>query len=290
MSGRVWLITGASRGLGRALVDRVLDVGDSVIATVRGEADLPAHERLVVDHLDVRDRGAARAVVSSVVEKFGRLDVLVDNAGHGAVGAIEETTEQEARDIVDTNFFGALWLSQAAVEVMRPRRSGHIVQISTVGAVGTMPTLGLYAASKWALEAFSEAMAAEVTDFGIRVSIAELGAVDTQWGTGSMRFSAPSPDYDDLRTAVFGTPNVPWSREGTGGGTAPADAAAAIVDHVRSPGDDRLRLLVGDDAPGQVAEALARRLGDYRRDERFPATALARSITTPIGYEVTIER
>ncbi|KQU34718.1 MULTISPECIES: SDR family NAD(P)-dependent oxidoreductase [unclassified Rhodococcus (in: high G+C Gram-positive bacteria)] len=281
MSGRVWLITGASRGLGRALVDRVLDVGDSVIATVRGEADLPAHERLVVDHLDVRDRGAARAVVSSVVEKFGRLDVLVDNAGHGAVGAIEETTEQEARDIVDTNFFGALWLSQAAVEVMRPRRSGHIVQISTVGAVGTMPTLGLYAASKWALEAFSEAMAAEVKDFGIRVSIAELGAVDTQWGTLSMRFSAPSPDYDDLRTAVFGTPDVPWPREGTGGGTAPADAAAVIVDHVRSPGDDRLRLLVGDDAPGQVAEALARRLRDYRRDERFPATALARSITTP---------
>ncbi|MBM7414819.1 MULTISPECIES: SDR family NAD(P)-dependent oxidoreductase [Nocardiaceae] len=290
MSGRVWLITGASRGLGRALVDRVLHVGDTVIATVRGEADFPAHERLVVDHLDVRDRGAARAVVCSVVEKFGRLDVLVDNAGHGAVGAIEETTEQEARDIVDTNFFGALWLSQAAVEVMRPRRSGHIVQISTVGAVGTMPTLGLYAASKWALEAFSEAMAAEVKDFGIRVTLAELGAVDTQWGTGSMRFSAPSPDYDDLRTAVFGAPAVPWPREGTGGGTAPADAAAAIVDHVRSPSDDRLRLLVGDDAPGQVAEALTRRLGDYRRDERFPTTALARSITTPIDYEVTIER
>jgi len=269
-----FLITGAGRGLGRALTVAALDAGHRVVATVRGSHDLPTHERLVVQHLDVRDRGSAFEAVDVAVARFGRLDVVINNAGYGLVGAIEEVTEAEAREIIDTDLLGALWLSQAAVAVMRGQGAGHVVQISTVGAVGTVPTLGLYNAAKWGLEGFSEALAAEVAGLGIRVTIVEPGEVDTQWGTSSMRFATPNPAYDELRTQLFGSPEVPWPNDGgTGGGTSVTDAAAAILAHIADPIDERLRLLVGDDAPGQVAEALARRGADYKRDPRFARDA-----------------
>lgn len=265
-----WLVTGANRGLGRALTNAVLEAGHRVLATVRGEHSLPAHERLLVHRLDVRERDGAQAAVARALEHFGRLDVLVNNAGYGLIGAIEEVAEEEARQIFDTDLLGPLWLTQAAVPVMRAQAAGHIVQISTVGAVGTMPTLGLYNAAKWGLEGFSEALAAEVSRFGIRVTIAELGEIDTEWATGSMRFSAPIPAYDDLRNELFGSPVIPWpSTGGTGGGTPPHDAAAAILRHVTDPQDDRLRLVVGDDAPEQVLAALQLRHRDYQLDPRF---------------------
>lgn len=196
--------------------------------------------------------------------------MLVNNAGYGLIGAIEEITEADAREILDTDLLGALWLSQAAVTVMRERGSGRIVQISTVGAVGTMPTLGLYNAAKWGLEGFSEALANEVRDLGIRVIIAELGEIDTEWGTGSMRYSTPHPAYDELRAAIFGSPELPES-SGTGGGTPPEVAAADILRVVADDSDERLRVLIGDDAPAQVAAALALRTADYERDARFTA-------------------
>lgn len=145
------------------------------------------------------------------------------------------------------------------------------MQISTVGAVGTMPTLGLYNASKWGLEAFSEAMANEVGRFGIRVSLIEPGALDTDWAGGSMRFSSPNPAYDDLRTELFGSYEVPWPQGMPTGGTTPADAATAILTHIASQEDHRLRVLVGDDAPEQVHAALQLRHQDYARDPRFSA-------------------
>ena len=269
-----FLISGAARGLGRATALAALDAGHNVVATVRGEHELPSHERLVVQHLDVRDRDKAFEAVDVAVARFGRLDVVVNNAGYGLVGAIEEVTEAEVREIIDTDLLGALWLSQAAVAVMRGQGAGHVVQISTVGAVGTVPTLGLYNAAKWGLEGFSEALAAEVAGFGIRVTIVEPGEVDTHWGTSSMRFATPNPAYNELRTQLFGSPEVPWPSDGgTGGGTSPEDAAAAILAHIADPTDERLRLLVGDDAPGQVAEALARRRADCERDARFARNA-----------------
>lgn len=152
---------------------------------------------------------------------------------------------------------------------MREQGAGHIVQISTVGAVGTMPTLGLYNAAKWGLEGFSEALAAEVQPFGVRVTLAQLGGIDTEWATGRMQFSNPHPAYDDLRTNLFGTSEVPWPAEGTGGGTSPHDAAVAILAHVAGSTDTRLRLLVGDDAPAQVFAALENRRRDYELDPRF---------------------
>lgn len=267
----VVLITGAGKGVGRALTLASLDAGHRVVATVRSSHDLPEHDRLHVHHLDVRDHAGAHHAVARAVEVFGRLDVLINNAGYGLVGSVEEVDEREARAILDTDLLGALWTSQAAVPVMRAQGTGHIVQISTVGAVGTMPTMGLYNAAKWGLEGFSEALAGEVKDFGIRVTIAELGGIDTQWATGSMQFATPKPAYDDLRTTLFGLATVPWPvDEGTtGGGTPPEHAAEAILSHLQNP-DGRLRLLVGDDAPGQVAAALDARLADYGRDSRYP--------------------
>lgn len=135
---------------------------------------------------------------------------------------------------------------------MRGQGTGHIVQISTVGAVGSMPTMGLYNAAKWGLEGFSEALASEASGFGVRVTIAELGGLDTEWATASMRFSKPLAAYDELRHTLFGTAEVPWPAVGTGGGTSPDAAAAALVQWVKEPADDRLRLLVGEDAAAQV--------------------------------------
>jgi len=188
-----FLISGAARGLGRAIALAALDAGHNVVATVRGEHELPSHERLVVQHLDVRDRDKAFEAVDVAVARFGRLDVIVNNAGYGLVGAIEEVTEAEVREIIDTDLLGALWLSQAAVAVMRGQGAGHVVQISTVGAVGAVPTLGLYNAAKWGLEGLSEALAAEVAGFGIRVTIVEPGEVDTHVGHVEHAVRDPEP-------------------------------------------------------------------------------------------------
>jgi NAD(P)-dependent dehydrogenase (short-subunit alcohol dehydrogenase family) len=275
---QVWLITGAGRGLGRALTHAALEAGHTVVATVRGEHALSPHERLHVRHLDVRDRSGARAVVAAVVSEFGRVDVLVNNAGYGLIGAIEEVGEGEVRDLLDADLLGPLWLSQAVLPVMRRQGSGHIVQISTVGAVGTMPTLGLYNAAKWGLEGWTEAMAAEVAGFGVRTTIVESGAIDTEWATGSMRFATPAPVYDDLRTRLFGTSDVPWPPGGTGGGTSPDAIAGAILAHVADASDRRLRLLVGEDAPAQVRAALEKRIEDYRLD---PGWSSAASVDAP---------
>ncbi|WP_068478942.1 SDR family NAD(P)-dependent oxidoreductase [Pseudoclavibacter helvolus] len=284
---QTWLITGANRGLGRAITLAALGAGHRVVATVRGEHSLPEHKQLLVLPLDVRDRAAAFRTVEQATARFGAIDVLVNNAGYGLIGAAEEVSEQEARGILETDLLAPLWLSQAVLPGMRAKGSGHIVQISTVGAVGTMPTLGLYNAAKWGLEGFSEAMAAEVAGFGIRVTIVEPGELRTDWASGSMQFSEPLADYDELRTSLFGTPVVPWpspsadetdppaagsasADEPEPSGTSPEDAAAAILSHVADPSDTRLRLLIGEDAPAQAQAALSLRLDDYGRDPRFP--------------------
>lgn len=269
MASTTWLITGASRGLGRALTLAAVEAGATVVAAVRGEHDLPEHERIIVQPLDVRDDAAARAAIERAVTETGRLDVVVNNAGYGLVGAIEEVDDDAARDILDTDLLGPLRLARAALPVMRAQGSGHIVQISTTGAVGTVPFLGLYNAAKWGLEGLSGALAAEAAPHGIRVTIVQPGGLDTAWGTSGMRFATPLPPYERQRIDLFGTAAVPWATEGTGGGTSPEDAAAEILAHVTDIADDRLRLLVGDDAPEQVRIALEQRIADYSKDSRF---------------------
>lgn len=274
----VWFVTGAGRGLGRALTRAALDAGERVVATVR-RADVLADlgrefpSTLHVAVADVRERDAVRAAVASGVARFGRLDVVVNNAGYGLVGAIEEVDETEARGIVDTNLLGPLWVAQAVLPHLRARGAGHIVQISTTGAVGAMPTLGLYNAGKWGLEGFSQALAGEVSRVGIRVTVAQLGGVDTDWAGAGMHFATPSADYDDLRRELFGTAEVPWHTDGPLGAPV-AEAVEALRRHVHAP-DGPFRLLVGADAPDQVTAALQARCEDYAADDRFvwPAPA-----------------
>lgn len=274
-SPRVWFITGAGRGLGRAFATEALAAGDRVVATARRDGVL---DDLIADHpddlrvltLDVRDRSAAFTTVDRAKACFGHLDVVVNNAGYGLVGAIEELTEQEVDDLLATNLHGALWVTQAALPHLRAQGSGHIVQISTVGAVGTMPTLGMYNASKWALEGFSEALAAEVASFGIRVTIAELGAFATDWAGSSMRFATPIGAYDGLRTQLFGSPDVPWDVPGQPDDSQPGTevAARALLEHLDRP-EGPLRLLIGTEAPEQVGMALAVRRDDYAHNRAF---------------------
>jgi NAD(P)-dependent dehydrogenase (short-subunit alcohol dehydrogenase family) len=274
-SSRVWFITGAGRGLGRAFATEALAAGDRVVATVRSDGVL---DDLIADHpdalrvlmLDVRDRAAAFTTVDRARACYGRLDVIVNNAGYGLVGAIEEIAEQEASDQLATNLFGAMWVTQAVLPHLRSQGSGHIVQISTVGAVGTMPTLGIYNASKWALEGFSEALAAEVAPFGIRVTIAELGGFATDWAGSSMRFATPTGAYDELRTQLFGSPHVPWDASEQPDDSQPGSdvAARALLEHLDRP-EGPLRLLIGTDAPEQVGMALAMRRDDYAHNHDF---------------------
>lgn len=270
----MWFITGAGRGLGRAFAEAALGAGDRVVAAVRDGGSLDDLTRKHPDtlrsvRLDVRDRREVATAVAAATDHFGRLDVIVNNAGFGLVGAIEEVSDTEVAEIVETNFLGALAVTQAVLPLLRSQRSGHIVQISTVGAVGTMPMFGMYNATKWALEGFSAALAAEVAPFGIRVTIAELGGFDTSWSTTSMRFASPNPAYDDVRTSLFGTSTVPWD-VGSEVSTEPPPsvAAAALLAHVDAA-DGPLRLLIGDDAPVHVAAALDLRREDYERDPRF---------------------
>lgn len=271
-TANTWLITGASRGLGLALTKRVLAAGHRVVATSRQGALPVQHPSLTALRLDPADRGECRRAVEEAHEAAGRLDVLVNNAGYGLVGAVEEVSEEQARAILDVDLLGPLWLTQAALPLMRAQGSGHIVQISSTGGVGAMPMLGLYNAAKWGLEAFTESLADEVRSMGVRATLVEIGAMDTQWATSAMQFSAPLPGYDELRQRLFGTSVVPWPSEpgATGGGSSPEAIAEAILAHVNAE-EGPLRLVLGEGAADQIRMVLDQRERDYARQPGFHA-------------------
>jgi NAD(P)-dependent dehydrogenase (short-subunit alcohol dehydrogenase family) len=270
MTSRRWWITGASRGLGRALAEAVAARGDLVLASGRDRATLPTGAGLVPLAVDVRDTAAVTAAAEQLVAEHGGVDVVVSCAGHGLVGAVEECSDDDLATILDTHVGGAARLARAVLPTLRAQGSGHVAVVSSTGGAGAMPLLGAYNAAKWGLEGLASALAAEVAPDGIRVSIVEPGSIDTSWGTSSMAFAAAVPAYDALREQLFGTREVPWPTTGsTGGGTSPGKIAATILRHVDDPTDGRLRVLAGDDAPGQVAAALGSRLDDLRRDPRF---------------------
>lgn len=275
-SARIWLITGAGRGLGRAFAHAALEQGDRVVGTVRRpgamaelQAGYPNSVREV--QLDVWDAAAVATAIDIAAQAFGGLDIVVNNAGGGIVGAIEELQEQQAREHLDLNLFGAMWVCQAAIPHLRARGGGDIVQISTVGAIGSMPTFGLYNAGKWALEGFSEALAAEVAHIGIRVTIAQLGGFATDWAGSSMSFASPKPEYDDLRNSLFGTAEIPWPAadpEPSSTDADPCTAAEALVAHL-SGSERPLRILIGDDAREHAALAYAARRDSYGEARGF---------------------
>jgi NAD(P)-dependent dehydrogenase (short-subunit alcohol dehydrogenase family) len=247
-AGRVWLITGASSGFGRAIAEAALAAGDTVVATARRTAALAdlvaAHpDRAVAVELDVTDASRVAAVVADAVLWFGRVDVLVNNAGHTHVGAVEETAEHELRELMDVHFFGPVALIRAVLPHMRRQGSGAIVQMSSVGGQLSFAGFGAYSATKGALEGLSEALAEEVAPFGITVLVVEPGAFRTGLFAGGMTHSTPLPEYEATAGAT---------REFTitSGGRQPGDpvkAAAAILtalDAEQTP----LRLPLGPDA------------------------------------------
>ncbi|WP_129664587.1 SDR family NAD(P)-dependent oxidoreductase [Phytoactinopolyspora endophytica] len=239
---RVWLVTGASRGLGLAFAWAALEAGDRVVAASRSMTETPYllagyEDRVLPVVLDVTDRAAVFTAVDEAVNHFGRIDVVINNAGNMWSGAVEEFTEQEARDQFEVNFYGALWVSQAVVPQLRRQGSGHIIQISSIGALGAFPTTGLYSASKFALEGMSEALAAEVAPFGVSVTIVQPGGYWTDLYT-SMRFTSPDEDYAPMRQELerqFSEGSVDSAPE------LAAQAVLALADSEKPP----LRLLLG---------------------------------------------
>lgn len=204
---KIWFVTGSSRGFGRKYVEAALSRGDKVVATARNTetlADLvAAHgDSVLALQLDVTDKDAVFAAVQQAQQHFGRLDVIVNNAGYGLFGAVEELTESALRDQLETNLFGALWVTQAALPYLRAQGSGHIVQISSTGGVVAWPLVGGYHASKWALEGLSEALAQEVAGLGIKVTLVEPGAYATDWGGSSAVGVDPIAVYDGVRDAL----------------------------------------------------------------------------------------
>jgi len=223
MACKVWFITGTSRGFGRVWAEAALARGDRVAATARDVKTLAPlteryGERVVPIALDVNDKAKVGAAINQAHAAFGRLDVVVNNAGYGLFGAIEEISEAEARAQIETNLFGALWVTQAALPIMRAQGSGHLIQVSSIGGVNAFPTIGLYHASKWGLEGFSQSLAAEVARFGIKVTLVEPGGYATDWGGSSAVHAAQMAAYDGARAAIAAvrSNNVPGDPDATG--------------------------------------------------------------------------
>jgi NAD(P)-dependent dehydrogenase (short-subunit alcohol dehydrogenase family) len=272
---KVWLVTGSSSGFGRHIVEQVIARGDRVVATARdphalAELVARAPERVLALRLDVTKRAEVQSAVQAAYERFGAIDVLVNNAGFSIVGAVEETSEAELRATLETMFFGAAALTSAVLPRMRERKSGTIVQITSVGGLITAPGFGAYCAAKHALEGLSEALAAEVEPFGIRILIVEPGAFRTSLFGSAFRSMPAMPAY---AASVGGTRKYAEESAGKQPGD-PEKAARAIVDAVTA-GAPTLRLPLGADAVQSIRDKLARVSADVDRTEAIAkATAL----------------
>ena len=269
---RTWFITGSSAGFGHALASAAIASGDNVVATARRPGLLEAlisraPERVLALDLDVTDQDQIDAAINAAIARFGTIDVLVNNAGLASVGAVEELEDDALRQLMDVMFFGPIALVQAVLPVMRERRKGSIVQMSSMGGQLSFPGYGAYCAAKFALEGVSEALAAEVAPHGIRVLIVEPGAFATSFGGPLSQFSPDSGYYDDTvgpqRAAVA-------SMDGSQPGD-PAKAAAAILGALDEPSPP-LRLALGADAIEHIGAAL-----DARRAELHEWAGLGRS-------------
>ncbi len=269
---KTWFITGASRGFGKEWSIAALDRGDTVAATARNPEtldDLVAQfgDKVLPLRLDVNDRDAVFAAVTEAHDRFGALDVVVNNAGYGQFGMVEEISEAEARAQFDTNVFGALFVTQAALPYLRAQVSGHILQVSSIGGISAFPNIGIYNASKWALEAFSQSLAFEVADFGIKVTIVEPGAYSTDWGGASAKHATANPAYDayrekaaEQRKARAGNPGDP---------VATREAILKVVDAENPP----LRIFLGDGPLAIATKDYESRLATWREWEHVSVAA-----------------
>ena len=243
---RVWIITGTSQGFGKDLVNEALERGDSVVATSRDPrkveaAFLHASDRLLAMPMDLRDSVQIAAVADAAIKRFGRIDCLVNNAGHGLLGAIEEASDAEIKNVFDTNVFGLIRVTQAVLPQMRKQRSGHIVNLSSIGGIIGIPGWGIYNATKFAVEGISEALAHELKPLGIGVTVVEPGPFRTDFLGGSLAMTKSHlPEYDETAGK---TRSYQKENNGTQAGD-PARGAKAIIDAVTGA-NPPLHLLLG---------------------------------------------
>ncbi|TDT97260.1 NADP-dependent 3-hydroxy acid dehydrogenase YdfG [Streptomyces sp. 846.5] len=273
MTSKTWFITGAGRGFGRHFTEAALERGDRVAATARNLStldDLAAThgDRLFAIALDVTDTEAVRTAVVAANERFGALDIIVNNAGYGLFGMVEELSAEELRQQFEVNFFGAFHVTQAALPLLRAQGSGHIVQISTIGGVLAFPGLGGYNASKWALEGLTEALAQEVGEFGIKVTLIEPGQYGTDWAGSSAVNATPNAAYDDIRRALDAS-GESRPAEWLGKPEAVGKALLEIVDSPTPP----LRAFFGTAPTVVVPQAYAARLAEWDSWKEFSVRA-----------------
>jgi NAD(P)-dependent dehydrogenase (short-subunit alcohol dehydrogenase family) len=269
---KTWFITGASRGFGREWAIAALERGDTVAATARDTSTLDDlverfGDKILPIRLDVTDRDADHAAVAQAHERFGRLDVVVNNAGYGQFGMIEEISEAEARAQFETNVFGALWITQAALPYLREQGSGHILQVSSIGGISAFPNIGIYNGSKWALEGISQALAQEVADFGIKVTIIEPGGFSTDWGGASAKHAEQNPAYDEFREKAAEQRKARVAEPGDP--QASASAVLKIVDAENPP----LRVFFGTAPLGIATRDYESRLATWREWEHVARQA-----------------
>jgi len=267
---KVILITGASRGFGKRWAAALLKRGDKVAATARNLADLADlvakyGEAILPVQLDVNSCADVFAAVEKVKNHFGRIDVLINNAGYGLFGAIEEVTEQDARKQFETNFFGLLWVTQAVLPILRAQNSGHIVQVSSFLGLVTIPVLGIYNATKFAVEGLSETLASEVAGFGIKVSMIEPNGFSTDWMGASAVQTQAIAAYDPIKKAFAesATPDIIGDPEAT------IEPVLQLIDAANPP----LRLLLGKIAYPAVKERYEQRLASFKEWAAVSAAA-----------------
>ncbi|HEY6427286.1 MAG TPA: SDR family NAD(P)-dependent oxidoreductase [Acidimicrobiales bacterium] len=273
---KTWFVTGSSRGFGREIAEAALDRGDRVLATARNPDQLHAltkyGDAIVTFALDVTDSAAANRAVDTAISSFGSLDIVVNNVGSAASAAIEEMTEESFRAQIETNLFGVVNVTKAALPIFHRQRSGYFLQFSSIGGrVGGSPGLGAYQTAKFAVEGFSEVLNTEVKPLGIRVTIVEPGGFRTDWGGSSMQTSTVGEDYEDTvgaRNRFRQSTVSNWRGD-------PKRAANILVDLVDLK-EPPLRLLLGDGAVRSADEssreraAEAERWADVSRSADFP--------------------
>src|SRR5271168_333745 len=263
---KVWLITGSGNGLGRDIAEAALAAGDSVVAGARKTEELTPlvvqyGERVKPVKLDVRDEAAAKAAVQLAVDTFGRLDVLVNNAGYGQIAPFEQMSAEDFQAIMDTCFYGVVYTTRAAIPVMRKQKSGHIFQVSSVGGRLGIPGNTPYHAAKWAVGGFSDSLAMEVASFGVRVCTLEPGGIRTNWLRRASQ-NAPEllPEYE---ASVGSFTNILRGLEGRAEGD-PRKIADVIVQLANSD-EVPVRLILGVDAEKRVQQAEAARADEAEK-------------------------
>ena len=266
MNASVWLVTGSASGLGRKIAEAVLAAGHRLVATARDPRRLEELVKKYGDQartapLDVADEDAASAAVQVAVDEFGRLDVVVNNAGYGDVAPFEQLSSERFKAVVDTNFYGVVNVTRAALPIMRKQRSGVILQISSLGGRLALPGSAAYHAAKWAVGGFTESLAQEVAPFGVKVCALEPGGMRTNWGARAHK-DMPDllPEYEPSVGAVVKALHSLWGHENSD----PAKVAQVVL-RLASSESLPAHLLIGSDAIQFASQAEATRAADAQR-------------------------